>query len=227
MTDSTVTAAGEICERLREDIVVGDIALGTRLKLEDLARRYATGHMPVREALRQLQGEGLVVIEPNRGASVRAVDVEFVHNMFDLRIAIEALLARRCAERIDAAGLDELEAAQRGFEERAARRDYRGMLAANRIFHRTMNEAARNPEALAFLDRHWGLIAALWNRYGYGEARVSGVISDHHQIIRALRARDAEVASCLAMAHAAKAKQELLQRMQAPPPRARDGRGRA
>ncbi|MBL8700873.1 MAG: GntR family transcriptional regulator [Alphaproteobacteria bacterium] len=203
---------------MRQDIVAGALGLGSRLKLEDLARRYDTGHMPVREALRQLAGEGLVEIAPNRGARVRQVDVEFVHNLFDLRIAIEALLARRCAERIDAAQLLALEAAQESFEAHARRRDYPALLAANREFHDVMNRAARNPEASAMLERHWRLIAALWNRFGYGAGRVAGVISDHHQIIRALRARDAEVASCLAMAHAAKAKQELLSRMQAAAP---------
>ncbi len=217
MGEASVTAVGEIGDRLRDDIVAGELAFGARLKLEELARRYATGHMPVREALRQLQGEGLVIFEPNRGARVRAVDVDFVHNMFDLRIAIEAMLARRCAERITADGLATLDAAQRALELHAGRRDYRGLLAANREFHRVMNEAARNPEAAAFLERHWGLIAALWARFGYGEERVAGVISDHHQIITALRARDAEVAACLAMAHAAKAKQELIKRMQGRP----------
>jgi DNA-binding GntR family transcriptional regulator len=63
------------------------------------------------------------------------------------------------------------------------------------------------------VGRHWRLIAALWNRHGYGEERAPGVISDHRQLIRAFAARDTDVAACLAMAHAAKAKQELLARM--------------
>ena len=73
---------------------------GSRLTLEQLASRYSAGHMPIREALRQLQGEGLVVLTPNRGARVRAVDIEFVRNIFDLRMAIAPMLARRAAERI-------------------------------------------------------------------------------------------------------------------------------
>jgi DNA-binding GntR family transcriptional regulator len=113
---AAVTAVGDIADRLRRDIVAGTIGLGDRLKLEALAQRYSTGHMPVREALRQLAGEGLVEIAPNRGARVREVDLEFVHNLFDLRIVIEALIARRCAERIDAPQLAELEAAQAHYE---------------------------------------------------------------------------------------------------------------
>jgi DNA-binding GntR family transcriptional regulator len=209
------TATTEIADRLRQDIVSGALGLGTRVTLEALAGRYACGHMPVREALRQLAGEGLVELPPNRGARIRRVDVAFVHNLFEVRIAIEALLARRCAERIDTAGIVALEAAEAGYEALAERGEFGMLVGANRAFHDIMNRAARNPEATATLDRHWQLIAALWARFGYGAERVPGVIADHRQIILAMRTRDAEVASCLAMAHAAKAKQELLARMTA------------
>lgn len=207
------TASIEICDRIRDDIVAGSLPFGSRLTLEQLATRYGTGHMPIREALRQLQGEGLVVQTPNRGARVRAVDVEFVRNLFDLRIAIESMLARRAAERIQPEQIAALQAVEHEFESCIEACNFAGALAANRKFHRIVNEAANNPEATALLDRHWRLIAALWTVHGYGEERAAGVISDHHQLIRAFAARDTDVAACLAMAHAAKAKQELIARM--------------
>lgn len=213
MTAGTQTASIQICDRIRDDIVSGALSFGSRLTLDQLAGRYATGHMPIREALRQLQGEGLVVQLPNRGARVRAVDADFVRNIFDLRIAIESMLARRAAERIQPEQIAALETIEREFEACAAAKDFAGALAANRNFHRLINDTANNPEASAILDRHWRLIAALWNRHGYGEERAQGVISDHHQLIRAFASRDTDVAACLAMAHAAKAKQELLARM--------------
>ena len=209
----TTTASVAICDRIRDDIVSGVLPFGGRLTLHGLATRYATGHMPVREALRQLQGEGLVVQTPNCGARVRAVDVDFVRNIFDLRIVIESMLARRAAERMKPKDLAALDAVQRNLETCIGVRDFAGALAANRAFHRIVNEVAGNPEASALLDRHWGLIAALWNVYGYGEERGAGVISDHRQMMDAFAAHDADVAACLAMAHAAKAKQELIARM--------------
>jgi DNA-binding GntR family transcriptional regulator len=213
MGSTAKTASIEICDRIRDDIVSGALPFGSRLTLEQLATRYSTGHMPIREALRQLQGEGLVVQTPNRGARVRAVDVEFVRNIFDLRIAIESMLARRAAERMLPDQVAALEAIECDFEDCIEARDFTGALAANRKFHRIINDTANNPEATAILDRHWRLIAALWIRHGYGEERAPGVISDHHQLIRAFAARDTDVAACLAMAHAAKAKQELLARL--------------
>lgn len=207
------TASAEICDRIRDDIVSGALQFGSRLTLHRLATRYATGHMPVREALRQLHGEGLVVQTPNCGARVRAVDVDFVRNIFDLRIVIESMLARRAAERIKPKHVAALNAVQADLETCIGTRDFAGALAANRAFHRIINEAAGNPEASALLDRHWRLIAALWNLYGYGEERSAGVISDHQQLIKAFASHDTDVAACLAMAHAAKAKQELIARM--------------
>lgn len=213
MQATAKTASIEICDRIRDEIVAGALPFGSRLTLQQLASRYQAGQMPIREALRQLQGEGLIVQTPNRGARVRAVDVEFVRNIFDLRIAIEAMLARRAAERIKPEQIAALEAAEREFESCVETRNFNGALAANRKFHRIVNDAASNPEASALLDRHWRLIAALWNVHGYGEERAAGVISDHHQLIRAFATHDTDVAACLAMAHAAKAKQELIARM--------------
>ena len=213
MDDALTTASIAIRDRVREDIIAGTLPLGSRLTLDLLARRYAVGHMPVREALRQLEGEGLVVLAPNRGARVRAVDVDFARNLFDLRIAIEAMLARRAAERIESGHLARLNAIEAKYEAEARKRNYDSLLPINRQFHDVIEEAAGNPEAARVLERHWRVIAALWNLYGYGEKRVAGVISDHRQIIEALATRDAEVAACLAMAHAAKAKQALISRM--------------
>lgn len=213
MAGPTTTASIAIGDRIRDDIVAGALPLGGRLTLDHLASRYSVGHMPIREALRQLQGEGLVVLAPNRAARVRVVDVEFVRNIFDMRIAIEAMLARRAAERIEARHVARLEAIQSTFEAKARLRDYAALLRINREFHGVVSEAARNAEAEAVLDRHRRLIAALWTLHGYGEDRAAGVISDHRHIIAALAARDADVAASLAMAHAAKAKQALIARM--------------
>jgi DNA-binding GntR family transcriptional regulator len=213
MDDGLTTTSIAIRDRVRDDIVAGTLSFGSRLTLDLLARRYSVGHMPVREALRQLEGEGLVVLTPNRGARVRAADVEFARNIFDLRIAIEAMLARRAAERIGSEGIARLESIEARYEAQSRLRDFDALLALNREFHDVINDAAANPEAAKVLDRHWHVIAALWNRYGYGEKRIAGVISDHRQIIEALTAHDAEVAACLATAHAAKAKQALIARM--------------
>src|SRR3954451_3898009 len=94
-----MTRVPDIPQLLRDDIIAGQLPFGSRLRIEELALRYGVSHMPVREALRVLHGEGLVVIEPNRGARVRPIYRGFIEDVFDVRCAIETMLARRAAER--------------------------------------------------------------------------------------------------------------------------------
>src|ERR1700710_2758739 len=100
-----------IQHRLRHDIIGGSLPFGSRLRINELASRYGVSHMPVREALRELHGEGLVVIERNRGARVRPIHLGFVEDLFDIRSAIETMLARRACERRTKLHMAELTAA--------------------------------------------------------------------------------------------------------------------
>jgi DNA-binding GntR family transcriptional regulator len=74
---------------LREAIFLGELVEGTQLRQDQLAEQYGTSRIPVREALRQLEAEGLVKIEPNRGAIVTSLSLDDVLEMLDIRIALE------------------------------------------------------------------------------------------------------------------------------------------
>ena len=199
--------------RIRDDIVAGTLPLGSRITIDALASRYGVSHMPVREALRDLQGEGLVVIEPNRGARVRAIDARFVENIFEIRTALEVMMVRRAAQRATAPDIARLRTIEDALEAEIARDDYAAVVSENRAFHREINRIADNADALPMLDRHWTLLAALWRNFGYGPERFAGVANDHRHIIAAMEAHDEEAASAIMGAHAAKAKRELLSRI--------------
>lgn len=207
----------DIQKLLRDDIIAGELPFGSRLRIDDLACRYGVSHMPVREALRELHGEGLVIIEPNRGARVRPVHIGFVEDLFDVRSAIETMLARRAAERHTEEDIRALNEAQGAFEERVAAGDFVSVPRANNRFHGVINDAAGNPGALSLVDRHWLLVAALWQRYGYEGEWFEIVIDDHRHIMRAIERRDSSAASMLMGAHIEKAKHRLLERMAADP----------
>jgi DNA-binding GntR family transcriptional regulator len=202
---------------LRNDIVAGVLPFGARLRSEELASRYGVSHMPVREALRILHGEGLVVIEPNRGASVRPMYRGFIEDLFDMRSAIETMLARRAAERRSDAHLARLREAEGELEALVASGDHDSVALANRRFHRAINDAAGNPGALGIVDNHWLLLDALLRRYGYAEERFSRVIDDHRQLINAIATRDSHAAVMLMGAHIEKGKHNLLRRAAADP----------
>lgn len=210
-----MTRLADIGQQIRDDIAAGRLPLGSRLTIDDLAARYGASHMPIREALRQLHGEGLVELEPNRGARVCGLDQGFVENLFSTRSALEVLLARQAARHCARDVLTELNAIEAEREQHVAATDFAAALAMNRRFHQLINSAAQNPHAVAIVDRHWVLIAALWHHYGYGPERFAGVSSDHRNLLRALGERDEEAVSVIMGSHVIKAKYELLARMDA------------
>lgn len=202
----------DVEQRLRNDIVSGAFAFGSRLVMEDLASRYGVSHMPIREALRVLHGEGLVVIEPNRGASVRPMYAGFIEDLFDMRAAVETMLARRAAQRRTPEHVARLREAEARLEAHVASGAYDSVPVANREFHRTINDAAGHPAALPIVDSHWLLLAALLKRYGYGDDRFARVIEEHQLLVRAIERGDGYAASVLMGAHIEKAKHNLLER---------------
>lgn len=202
----------DIHHRLRNDIVSGVLPFGSRLIIEDLAIRYGVSHMPIREALRVLHGEGLVVIEPNRGARVRPIYRGFIEDVFDVRCAIETMLARRAAERRTELHLQQLRAAAARLEAMVVAGEFASVPLANREFHTVINDAAGNPGALPIVDSHWLLLSALLKRYGYGDDRFQRVIDEHQHLIHAIERRDAHSASILMGAHIEKGKNNLLRR---------------
>ena len=208
-----MTRNANIEARLRDDILRGRIRFGDRLRIDELASRYGVSHMPVREALRVLAGEGLIVTEPNRSAHLRPVNRSFVEDLFDVRAAIEMMLARRAAERRSSAQLLQLNAIEREFEALVRRGDHAAIPAVNRDFHQVINQAAGNPGALSLVEGQWLLVAALWNEVGNPPARFQSVIDDHRHLIVAIERRDGAAAAALMGAHIEKARQDLLARM--------------
>ena len=139
----------ELCEALRQAILLGEYPFGIRLKIDAIARRFGVSHMPVRKALLQLEGEQLVTTKPNRGASVRSIDVDFAGNTYDIVIPLEALLTRRTAERMTHSVLERLAASEATFEAAAAAQDHDEVIACNERFHQIINDHAGNRSLLA------------------------------------------------------------------------------
>jgi DNA-binding GntR family transcriptional regulator len=200
----------DLCETLRHAILQGDYKFGTRLKIDEIARRFGVSHMPVRKALLQLEGEQLVTTSRNRGASVRAIDVEFVGNTYDIVIPLEALLTRRAAERMTPLVLERLTTKEAELEEAAARLDGAAVVAANVGFHAIISEHARNREAARIVDRSQELLRAIRRAFGFDPARLPGMIADHRSLLRAFADRDADGAAAVAAGHAAKARSDLI-----------------
>lgn len=200
-------------EKLREDILSGYFVSGERLKIAQLVERYNVSQMPIREALQQLQGEGLLIIEPNKGAHVRKVDKQFLESIYEIRQLIEVFLTVKCLENITDKDLRLLSQIQKKYEAAASKEDYTTCLQLNRRFHSTIYELANNMEGLQILEKHWQLINTLRLTYGFGSRRTAEVIEEHRAILNALESGDRVAVEAAAAIHCVHAKSDLLLQM--------------
>lgn len=111
-----VSVEDGVYRALRQEIGRLELAPGERLRLEELAARFQVSLTPVRQALRRLESEGLVVSRPRRGSLVAPLDVEELEEIQALRLGLETFLAREGAERCTPEALAEMEAARARME---------------------------------------------------------------------------------------------------------------
>ena len=136
------TSASMILETLHAAIVQGVIPGGTALRQDELAAALSVSRMPIREALRRLEVEGLVESTPHKGSVVASLVPEDVEEIVELRVALEGLALTLSLPRLDAATLDGAEAILAGIdaEETLTRRN-----ALNREFHAILYSGVRRP----------------------------------------------------------------------------------
>jgi DNA-binding GntR family transcriptional regulator len=203
-------AYARVRTRIREDILAGAWRPGEHRTLGQLAAQHGVSLSPVREALLGLEGEGLVEIRQHRGAVVPLLDAKLFEDLYDLRGAIQALLARRAAERATAAHLADMARHEASYAEAAQRRDAACALVANEAFHDALEAAADNPQATSLYKARSAFVNAVRLRLGFGAQRMAEAAAQHRAILLAIQARDPEAAAAAAFEHSMAAKRDLV-----------------
>jgi len=186
-------------DALRERVLSGEFEPGERLPEERLSEALGVSRMPVREALRALAAEGLVSLEPRRGASVTAYTEQQVQELVEVRATLEGLNARLAAKRHDPrqiAGLERIVEASARITERS---DLAEIQKHNERFHAAVEDIAANSVLMGIvrsLRDRTALIFAKQSRL-----RVRQNWEEHAGIMRAIIAGDAELAGLLAARH--------------------------
>src|SRR5919204_3032025 len=119
-TIQRVSLVDNVTERLRSALLTGDIQPGERIRVTALEKRFGVSHIPIREAIRRLETEGLVVTLPQRTAVAAGVDLADLEGLYDLRRMIEGEVAERAVERMTPEALEKLRAALAALEEAAS-----------------------------------------------------------------------------------------------------------
>ena len=188
-TDDTI--AVRISKVLADRIISGAIEPGARLRQDHIAEEFNTSHVPVREAFRRLEAQGLAVSAPRRGVRVAAFDLGEVKEVAEMRAALEVLALRHAAPHLTSAILDLAEEATKAGDKS---RDVRSWEEANRAFHRLILAPCGMPRLLATIDDLHAASArflfAAWR--SEWETRTD---QDHRAILTALRQGNTESAA--------------------------------
>jgi DNA-binding GntR family transcriptional regulator len=191
------TIAARIARVLAERIVHGELAPGARLRQDHIAEEFETSHVPVREAFRRLEAQGLAISEPRRGVRVASFDLKEVREVAEMRAALEVLALRHAAKHLTPAILDAAEEATR---EGDAAADVHAWEEANRRFHTLILAPCNMSRLLASIDDlHAASARFLFSAWRSGwEKRTD---HDHRAILLALRQGRADEAASILERH--------------------------
>lgn len=180
---------------IRELIITGDLTAGKQLRQRDLAARFHVSQTPVREAMRRLESEGLVIGDTHRGFTVVEADSGSTEENFRIRAVLESLAASLAAEKIDDDGIARLVDINERM--RVLAEDDPHYDGLNRDFHFAIYEYAHSPLLLSLMRLLWQAL--------HGGPRVLRTheesVRQHAAIIDALRANDAAAAAAATHEH--------------------------
>ena len=180
----------QLVGRLRDLIVQGDLAPGTRVPERELCERFHVSRTPLREALKVLASEGLLELLPNRGAMVSRLTLEDVEEMFPVMGALEALAGELAATRIDEEGLAEIRALHYQMVLHHKRGELAPYFRLNQRIHELILETADNA-VLANLYRGLaGRIRRARYQANMSPERWAKAVAEHEEILAKLEARD-------------------------------------
>ena len=221
-------SAGRVHEELRGDILGGRCAPGARLREEEIAERFGMSRTPVREALRRLEADGLVVVTPRRGAEVVRWRDDDIAELVELRALLEGHAARRAATGggVDLVALDELCARMEEYAgdggDGGDGRSADEITRLNMELHRAVHRAAGRllPDLLVRLI-DVPVVRRTFHTYSDAELRRS--FAQHRELLEALAAGDGDWAAAVMQAHIRAAGATLRSLRDPDPARSRPG----
>lgn len=193
----------ELVDRLRKLIVQGDLAPGSKVNEQALSERFGVSRTPLREALRALASEGLVILTPRRGASIAPFLIEDVEQAFPVLGALEALAGELACEQISDREIEKARALQADLEASHASGDLARYGRANAETHLLILTAAQNPTLAAMVKSLDGRARRARYLVNMSPERWAAAVEEHKDIFAALERRDGPLLGRLLKSHIA------------------------
>jgi DNA-binding GntR family transcriptional regulator len=204
------TLSSAIAERLRQEILDGTQASGAQLRQDALAAAYGVSRIPVREALFQLEAEGLVQIVAHKGAIVTTLSPDEINDVFDLRELLEPRLFERSIPRLTDEDFDAIATTQSKFSAAIQSKDLRVWGALNAQLHTTLYSRAQLPQTTSIV------VALLQKSDRYTRVQLSSPAAmkraegEHAGLIELARQRQVQPACDLLLQHIRTVRADLL-----------------
>ncbi|WP_282151053.1 GntR family transcriptional regulator [Ruegeria atlantica] len=198
-------------QRLLDEIREGVLLPGDRLREIELSERLGVSRTPVREAIRQLETDGLVTHVPRLGATVRSLSYSEVMELYEMRAVLEGTAARLAARAASDVELDELNVLNDRLAEAGT-----GPVAAqlNRIFHATLLDAAKNRFLTKSMLSLQKALLILGPSQMLDGQRADDAVGEHRRVMDALHARDGDAAELAMRAHVHAAQRMRIRALQ-------------
>ncbi len=185
-------------EGLRDLILSGSLPSGYQLKQDEIAMRFGTSRIPVREALRQLASEGLIDFHPNRGAVVKDVSLEDVLQMLDIRIALEC---RALKLAIPNMAIEDFETAQAVLDEYDHSASPENWGEMNWRFHWALYVPCHRDKLLALIESNYGHVSRFVRTQVSLATGKTGPQKEHQELLRLCRENNTTEAVALLERH--------------------------
>ena len=183
--------SNDLFSTLRKDIIEGKYQRGFKLTEQDICSKHNVSRTPVREALRQLEAEGLIDAVPNRGAFVVGFSEQEIRDIFELRKSYEILAVKWAVERITDDEFDDLEEAFDFMEFYTEKNDVEKMGRINTNFHTTIYKAAHNRMLLNMLTLYQQYTEIARSSQIIDDNYLIELLAEHRDIFDAFREKDA------------------------------------
>lgn len=190
-----------VFQTLRQAILRGELKPGERLMEIHLAQRLGVSRTPVREAIRKLELEGLVLMIPRRGAIVAEITVSDLEDVLEVRMALEEMAVKHACRRITAEQLSEIRRLAGEFKKTLKGDDVTACAQADMKFHDAIYEATGNNRLVQILNNLREQMYRYRMEYLKDRQSHKNLIEEHDGILRALEERDEELAVRMTARH--------------------------
>lgn len=190
-----------IYQEIKEDIINGKYKPKERIVISDVAREFGTSDIPVREAMRYLESDGLIQSKPYVGAIVTNFDLADIRKIYQIRAVLEGLATRQAVDRIYNNGVKKLETILSKMTKAIGSENYVLLSNLNRAFHHVIYAASENEYLIKVIFDLWDMSLRARAIFSFMPERARAAVNEHANIVAALKKKNEGLAEKLVIEH--------------------------